>query len=319
MGLLDKQIVYGWSEYPEAFRFWEAQESNHWLPKRVDLNGDLTNWKDGGLTEAEKQVIGRTLKGFVQAEVLIQDYWSTKVARWFKKVPIQLVARCFGSYESIHAVAYAYLQETLGLDDFKAFLAEPTAKVKIDRLIDTPGKSRSEIALSLAVFSAFAEGVSLFSSFAILFSFSRRNKMKGLAEIIRYSCLDEGLHSSFGCWLFREFVKDYPEVLTTELKAKILDAARLTVELEDDFIDMSFTEGDIVGLSVYDLKQYIRARTNSKLNELGLEPIYEIDDLAVQNLDWFAVICKSNTHQDFFDGHPNAYAIGGSDFSEIWD
>ena len=38
----------------------------------------------------------------------------------------------FGSQETIHAVAYSYLNETLGLEDFAAFLHEPTMADKFD-------------------------------------------------------------------------------------------------------------------------------------------------------------------------------------------
>jgi ribonucleotide reductase beta subunit family protein with ferritin-like domain len=34
------------------------------------------------------------------------------------------MAMMFGSQETIHAVAYSYLNETLGLEDFKAFLQD---------------------------------------------------------------------------------------------------------------------------------------------------------------------------------------------------
>jgi ribonucleoside-diphosphate reductase beta chain len=40
---------------------------------------------------------------------------------WFPKHEIKQMAMMFGSQETIHAVAYSYLNETLGLDDFKAF------------------------------------------------------------------------------------------------------------------------------------------------------------------------------------------------------
>ena len=121
-----------------------------------------------------------------------------------------MMAGAFGSFEGIHTIGYAFLNDTLGLKDYDAFLAEPTAKAKIDRLVDINAKeaSREDIAKSLAVFSGFVEGVSLFSSFAILFNFSRFNKLKGVGQIISWSVRDESLHSQAGCWLFREYIKE---------------------------------------------------------------------------------------------------------------
>src|SRR5690606_7576446 len=102
------------------------------------------------------------------------------------------------------------------------------------------GNSKEDIARSLAIFSAFNEGVNLFSSFAVLISFQQRNLLKGVGKIIEWSQRDEGLHSTAGCWLFRQFVAEFPDVMTEDLKKDIYDAARLTVQLEDAFIDKAF-------------------------------------------------------------------------------
>lgn len=220
---------------------------------------------------------------------------------------------------SIHAVSYAYLNQSLGLEDFSAFLQEPTAKAKIDRLITTKGKSKSEIALSLAIFSAFNEGVSLFSSFAVLLNFSRFNRLKGLGQIIAFSIKDETLHSSAGCWLFRTLIEEYPDIWTDELKKEIYEAARLTIELEDDFIDKAFELGPIEGLDPADLKVFIRHRANTKLIELGLKKNWKaLSQEAFARMEWFDVLGAGVNHADFFSGRNSDYSKG-QDFTRIWD
>ena len=47
----------------------------------------------------------------------------------------------------------------------------------------------------LATFSAFAEGVSLYSAFAVLYSFQMRNLLKGIGQQMKWSVRDESLHS----------------------------------------------------------------------------------------------------------------------------
>ena len=68
-------------------------------------------------------------------------------------------------------VAYSYLNETLGLENFEAFLHEEATANRFDNLVGYNGDDPRGIARSLAVFSAFAEGVSLYSAFAVLYSF----------------------------------------------------------------------------------------------------------------------------------------------------
>lgn len=319
MGLLKPRATYAPFEYEQAYKYWELQQQSHWLHTEISMASDINDWKMN-LSEAEKNIIGHILKGFTQSEIFIQEYWGQMVANWFKKPEIQMMSAAFSAMESIHAVAYAYLNQSLGLEDFDAFLHEPTAKAKIDRLISTKGKSKEEIARSIAIFSAFNEGVNLFSSFALLLSPSRFNKMKGLGQIIAFSIKDESLHSEAGCWLFRTFVSEYPEVLTEELKNSIYDAARVTIELEDAFIAKAFSLGSMEGVEEKDLKNFIRFRANTKLNDLGLRKLWKnIDKNALERMAWFDILSTGVSHADFFAVRVDSYSKGNVDFSGIWD
>lgn len=319
MTLLTPRMSYSPFEYQQAYKYWELQQQSHWLFSEINMASDINDWKIK-LSETEKNVIGHILKGFTQSEIFIQEYWGQMVGKWFKKPEIQMMAACFSNMESIHAVSYAYLNQSLGLEDFEAFLHEPTAKAKIDRLITTKGKSKEEIARSLAIFSAFNEGVNLFSSFAILMNFSRFNKLKGVGQIIAFSIKDESLHSEAGCWLFRTLVSEFPDLLTDTLKDEIYDAARLTVELEDNFISKAFELGTIEGIDLHDLKAFIRFRTNTKLGDLGLGKIWKnIDKQAIERMSWFDVMSSGKSHDDFFAGRVSEYSKGTIDFTHVWE
>lgn len=317
--LLDTRVEYAPFEYDQAYKFWELQQQSHWLHHEIAMASDINDWKEN-LTLAEKSVIGSILKGFTQSEILIEDYWANKISKWFKKPEIQMMANTFASFETIHAVAYAYLNDSLGLSDYKAFLHEPTTKAKIDRLINSKGKSKEEIAKSLAIFSAFNEGVNLFSSFAVLLNFSRFNKLKGVGQIIAFSIKDESLHSDAGCWLFRTFVNEYPAIWTDELKKEIYDAARVTVALEDEFIDKAFEAGDIEGLTKADLKVFIRHRANTKLLDLDLKTNWKnLDKEALNRMAWFDTLSAGVNHQDFFAGRVSDYSKGVISFENIFE
>lgn len=319
MGLLTPRPTYAPFEYQKAYDYWELQQQSHWLHSEVSMASDINDWKMV-LTDAERNIIGHILKGFTQSEVFIQEYWGQMVGDWFKKPEVQMMAATFSAFESIHAVSYAYLEQSLGIEDFEAFLHEPTAKAKIDRLISTKGKSKEEIARSLAIFSAFNEGVNLFSSFALLLNPSRFNKMKGLGQIISFSIKDESLHSEAGCWLFRTFVKEYPEVLTDELKESIYSAARLTVELEDAFITKAFSMGSMEGITEHDLKNFIRFRANTKLTDIGFKKLWKnIDKHALERMSWFDIMSAGVNHADFFAQRVTDYSKGTIDFSKIWE
>jgi ribonucleoside-diphosphate reductase beta chain len=317
MNITEPRLWYKPFEYQQAFDFYKDQHRVHWLADEVPLASDLNDWKLK-LNESEKNLIGNILKSFAQTEVHVNDYWSTKVSMWFPKPEVQAMARVFADFESIHAEAYARLNEELGLDDFKAFLEDETSKAKIDRLVETPGESLEERALSLAIFSAFTEGVNLFSSFAILMSFQLRNLMKGTGQIVEWSVRDESLHSKAGCWLYKTLLSENPTLDTPELRNKIIEACELSVQLESDFIEKAFEMGDIEGLTKEQLKNFIKARANEKIIELGYNAIYnDIDPNLLKQIEWFGHLTSGKTHQDFFAGRVTNYSKSNGDWSDL--
>lgn len=315
--ITDPRLFYKPFEYQQAFDFYKDQHRVHWLADEVPLASDLGDWKLK-LTEPEKNLIGNILKSFAQTEVHVNDYWSTKVSMWFPKPEVQAMARVFADFESIHAEAYARLNEELGLDDFQAFLEDETSKAKIERLIETPGESLEERALSLAIFSAFTEGVNLFSSFAILMSFQLRNLMKGTGQIVEWSVRDESLHSKAGCWLFRTLLEEQPELNTDKLREAVTEACQISVQLEFDFIDKAFEMGDVDGLNISQLKNFIKARANEKMVELGYKAIYnDIDPNLLKQIEWFGHLTSGKTHQDFFAGRVTSYSKSTADWDDL--
>ena len=319
MGLFDNRIPYKPFEYPEYYtEGWLPQAQAFWLHTEIPMSGDVKDWNEK-LKPAEKNLVGNILLGFAQTECAVSDYWTQKVVGWFPKHEIQQMAMIFGSQETIHAVAYSYLNETLGLEDFEAFLHEPATAERFDNLVSYDGTDPVEIGKSLAVFSAFAEGVSLYSAFAVLYSFQLRNLLKGVGQQMKWSVRDESLHSKMGCRLFRHMCKEKPMLLKA-CKPHIEDAAQTMVELEEKYIDKMFEMGDLENLTKYDLKQFIRKRTNEKLKELGYKGIFEYDDKGAKNLDWFYHLTGGHTHTDFFAIRPTDYskANEGEDFENIW-
>jgi ribonucleoside-diphosphate reductase beta chain len=320
MSIFKSRAAFMPFEYPQFAEYWTLQNQAHWIHNEVSMASDINDWKTI-LTEKEKHLVGSILKGFTQTEVFIgNDFWSGRILKNIKKPELQMMFATFASVEAIHANGYSYLDQSLGLEDYSAFLNEPTVKSKIDRLMNTKAKTTEEIAKAIAIFSAFNEGVSLFSSFAILLNFSRFNKMKGMGQIIAWSCLDEDLHSKAGCELFRVIISENPDIFTDAFKKDIYEAARLTIELEDSFLDNAFKLGEAEGLTLHQMKNFIRHRANLKLQELGLKANWKnIDKQAIDELQWFDIMTLGNTQQDFFAGKETNYSRGNIDWSKAWD
>src|SRR5210317_771156 len=272
--LFKERIEYKPFEYPEYYQEgWLPQAQAFWLHTEISMQGDVKDWHEN-LMPHEKNLVGNILLGFAQTECAVSDYWTNMVTDWFPKHEIRQMAMMFGSQETIHATAYSYLNETLGLDDFSAFLHEPAVAEKFELLTQTSAdwthedlatneKARQEVGRSLAIFSAFAEGVSLYSSFAVLYSFQMRNFLKGIGQQMKWSVRDESLHSKMGCKLFNHMCTEDKD-LREDVKESVYEAAKLIVELESKFIDKMFEMGDLENLSSDYLKEFIKDRTNQK-------------------------------------------------------
>tara|TARA_B100000963_G_scaffold344527_1_gene347461 strand:- start:1698 stop:2690 length:993 start_codon:yes stop_codon:yes gene_type:complete len=330
MGLFDNRIPFKPFEYPEYYtEGWLKQAQAFWLHTEIPMQGDIKDWNEN-LTPEEKNLVGNILLGFAQTECAVSDYWTGWVTEWFPKHEIKQMAMMFGSQETIHATAYSYLNESLGLEDFEAFLHEPATAERFENLASITNRytwedlkenadARKEVGKSLAIFSAFTEGVALYSSFAVLYSFQMRNKLKGIGQQMKWSVRDESLHSKMGCQLFRHMCDEYPELLD-QCKESIEEAARLIVDLEIKYIDKMFEMGDLENLKADDLKEFIKSRTNSKLKELGYDDIFDFDKEKSANLDWFYHLTGGQTHTDFFAIRPTDYskANEGEDWDDIF-
>ena len=322
MSLFTPRIAYKPFEYPVYYtEGWLKQAQAFWLHTEISMSGDVKDWNEK-LTKKEKNLVGNILLGFAQTECAVSDYWTQKVVGWFPKHEIQQMAMMFGSQETIHAVAYSYLNETLGLEDFEAFLQDEATMQRFDNLVSYEGNDTRGIAKSLAIFSAFAEGVSLYSASAVLYSFQLRNLLKGIGQQMKWSVRDESLHSKMGCQLFRHMCEEDPKLLN-DCKQEVLDAAEAILKAEENYIDKMFELGDIENLKAYDLKQFIRKRLNEKIIELGYRDsgeYFEFDEKAASNLDWFYHLTGGLTHTDFFAIRPTDYSKAGEgeDFEDIW-
>ena len=136
---------------------------------------------------------------------------------------------------------------------------------------------------------------------------------------MKWSVRDESLHSQMGCQLFKHMCEEYPEV-KEQSKESIEEAAKLIVQLETQFIDKMFEMGDLENLKASDLKEFIKARTNSKLQELGYDGIFEYDKKKAENLEWFYHLTGGLTHTDFFAIRPTDYskANEGEDWGDLF-
>jgi len=307
--LLKPRLTYKPFEYPWAYDAWDSHEKMHWLPDEVSLAKDCQDW-NLRLSDQEKNLLSQIFRFFTQADIDVAGgYLHTYMPLFAHKPEISMMLAGFAAREAIHIAAYSRLIDTVGMPDsiYNSFYKYKVMTDKHDYL-ETFGnteKSLKDIAKSLAVYSAFTEGLQLFSSFAILMNFTRFGKMKGMGQLITWSVKDEGVHVHFMIKLFKTFIRENPEIWVDDFKKELYDICRKMVELEDAFIDLAFEQGGIEGLTPEEVKKYIRYIADRRLLELGLKTHYKVKK---NPLPWMEDILNTVEHANFFESSSTEYS-----------
>jgi ribonucleoside-diphosphate reductase beta chain len=309
MSLLTTRDYYKPFEYPWMFDYYFLQNQMHWLPESVPLHTDVKDWQD--LNDNERNLITQIFRLFTQSDVDVGAGYTDKYMRLFKKPEARMMMASFANMESIHQHAYSLLLDTVGMSskEYRAFAEYEEMADKHDYVDKfNPKKSqKTTIAKTLAVYSAFTEGLQLFSSFAILLNFPRFGRMKGMGQIVTYSIRDESLHVEAMTRVFREFIKENIEIWTDDFKKEIYEICREMVKLEDKFLDLVFEMGDIEGLTKKDMYKYNRYIADRRLLQLGLKPNYNQKE---NPLEWLDEVMGVE-HQNFFEGRATTYMKAG--------
>jgi len=306
--------------YPWAYDSWLKHEQSHWLHTEVPMLEDVKDWKKK-LTDSEKNFLTHIFRFFTQGDIDVAGGYVKNYLPYFPQPEIRMMLMGFAAREALHIAAYSHLIETLGLPEttYNEFLEYEAMREKHNYVLDisTQDEDKTSTATHIAVFSAFTEGMQLFSSFIMLLNFPRQGKMKGMGQIVTWSIVDETQHAESMIKLFRTYIEENKEIWNDELKSKIYTIAERMVELEDKFIDLAFSMGQMEGLDSADVKQYIRYIADRRLISLGLKGINKVKR---NPLPWVEEMINAPTHTNFFENRATDYAKGAlsGDWGDVW-
>ena len=315
--LTDERSYYKPFSYPWAFDAFKSSEQMHWLWTEVPMLEDVKDWKNT-LSKSEKDFLTHIFRFFTQADIDVAGGYVKNYLPYFPQPEVRMMLTSFAAREAIHIASYSHLIETLGMPEttYNQFLEYDAMKEKHEYFNNFSAKDERNIAQQIAAFSAFTEGMQLFSSFVMLLNFPRNGKMKGMGQIIAWSIADETLHAESMIKLFREFVKENRDIWTDELKSEIYNIATKMVELEDKFVDLAYEMGDLPGLTKDEVKQYIRYIADRRLISLGMKGIFKVKKNPLTWVDGMLGV----THSNFFEQKVTDYAKGAltGDWSDVW-
>jgi len=318
--LTDERQSFKPFHYPWAYEAWLKHEQSHWLHTECPMLEDVKDWKNK-LTSSEKQFLTHIFRFFTQGDVDVAGGYVKNYLPYFPQPEVRMMLLGFAAREALHVAAYSHVIETLGLPDtmYNQFLEYDAMKQKHDYVLDISSQntSKENTAKHIAVFSAFTEGMQLFSSFIMLLNFPRNGTMKGMGQIVTWSIVDETMHTESMIKLFRQYIEENKEIWNDELKGELYTIATRMVELEDKFIDLAFDMGEMTRLTKEDVKQYIRYIADRRLISLGLKGIFKVKK---NPLPWVEEMVNSPVHGNFFENRVTDYAKGAlsGNWDDVW-
>ena len=317
MTLMTERAYFKPFNYPWAYDAWLKHEQSHWLHTEVPMLEDVNDWKKR-LTDSEKHFLTNIFRFFTQGDIDVAGGYVKNYLPYFPQPEVRMMLAGFAAREALHVAAYSHLIETLGMPEstYQEFLEYESMRAKHDYFTDLSNSNGTpeSVATNIAAFSAFTEGMQLFSSFIMLLNFPRHGKMKGMGQIVTWSIVDETQHAEGMIKLFRTYVEENRELWNDELKSKIYTIAEKMVDLEDKFIELSFSMGGMEDLSEDDVKKYIRYICDRRLISLGMKGIFKVKK---NPLPWVEEMINAPTHTNFFENRATDYAKGA--LSGKWD
>ena len=318
--LKDERTYYKPFNYPWAYDAWLKHEQSHWMHTEVPMNEDVKDWKNK-LNEEEKAFLTNIFRFFTQGDIDVAGGYVKNYLPYFPQPEVRMMLAGFAAREALHIAAYSHLIETLGMPEstYSEFADYEEMRAKHDYVMELSSKNgtKESTATHIAVFSAFTEGMQLFSSFIMLLNFPRHGKMVGMGQIVTWSIVDETQHAESMIKLFRTYIEENREIWNDDLKGKIYTIATKMVELEDKFIDLAFKMGPMDDLKPEDVKQYIRYIADRRLISLGLKGIFKVKR---NPLLWVEGMINAPTHTNFFENRATDYAKGAmkGKWGDVW-
>lgn len=302
--IFEKRLNLKPYEYPELLEYVDSIRFSYWIHTEFNFTSDIHDFKTN-VTKAEKNALKNAMLAISQIEVAVKTFWADLYHK-LPKPEIGAVGATFAESEVRHHDAYSHLLEILGLnEEFKKLKKIPVMMKRIDYLESSLTYSKSEenkkFAESLLLFSLFIEHVSLFSQFLIIMSFNKhRNMFKGISNAVEATSKEEQIHGNFGTEVINIIKSENPDWFDDDHNQMLREACEKAYEAESEIVDWIFEEGELDFLPVAVVKEFIKDRFNTSLQNIGVEPVFDVDEDLVAESEWFDDEIIGTKHGDFF-------------------
>ena len=320
MSIFAEQLSRKPNHYPWTEQFIESMHNGFWTDKEFSFQSDLQQYRTE-LTEQEQEIIARTLSAIGQIEVAVKTFWA-KLGENLPHPALQDLGYVMANTEVIHNNAYERLLSVLDMEDiFEENLKLEFISGRVKYLRKYTHKfysdSKKQYLYALTLFTLFVENVSLFSQFYIINHFARfKNVLKDTDQQVKYTRNEENIHALVGMKIINTIREESPELFDIELEERIAHEAVCAYKAEAQIVDWMLNGIDEPSLNPAVLKEFIKNRINSSLEQIGFDTVFDIDNSLVEPTMWFEEELLGNNMTDFFHSRPVEYSKKSQSFDE---
>ena len=291
-------------EYPELYEYVPAIRHSYWIHTEFNFTSDIQDFKTH-LSDVERNAIKNAMLAISQIEVAVKNFWGDIYHR-IPKPEVGAVGSTFAESEVRHTDAYSHLLEILGLNaEFKNLKKNPVIMKRVryldSALVSSKSENDRQYTESILLFSLFIEHVSLFSQFLIIMAFNKhKNMLKGISNVVEATSKEEQIHGDFGIDLIKIVKQENPEWFDVKYEFKIQNMCKTAYDAESSIIDWIFEKGEVDFLPKAQIKEFIKDRFNRSLESIGVQKVFETDQLLLNETEWFNDEIIGTKHVDFF-------------------
>jgi ribonucleoside-diphosphate reductase beta chain len=179
-----------------------------------------------------------------------------------------------------------------------------TRRMTEDNLDINSPEGKRDFIRNLVATNVIMEGIWFYSGFMVMLSFRQRNKLRNFGSLINWIIRDESLHLKFGMTLLLTILEENAELITEEFATEIRDMVVEGVNIEIAYNQELFPNG-ILGLNADYVNQYVKYVADRRLEELGFESHYNVQNPA----KWMATSTDVLELVNFFEQQNTNYEV----------
>lgn len=287
-------------QYSEFWNLYKKQIASFWVVEEIDLSQDMNDWLK--LTNDEQKFITHVLAFFAASDGIVLENLSQKFSTEIQIPEIRAFYGIQTAIENIHSEMYSLLIDYYITDQlekknlFNAIETIPTVKLKAEWALKWINNNNS-FAERIIAFTAI-EGILFSGSFCSIYWLKKRGLMKGLTFSNELISRDEGLHTEFGCLIYKTLDNKLPESTVHNI---ILEA----VDVEKQFICEALS-CDLIGINKELMSTYIEYIADRLLVMLNYNILFN----SKNPFDWMEMISLQGK-TNFFERRVGEYQKAG--------